>query len=144
MLTLRILGLVVAAAVVGLCVSPSGAPAQVQQVSISPTVQLGPEGATATVLVTVRCTEGYAGFVDVFVAQTKGGRLAPGFGTTEVTCTGLAESLTVPISFSGLALKPGKATATATVFVIEPVTGTSSEVTIGPLPVRVRTVRRGP
>jgi hypothetical protein len=138
MLTVRILGLAVAAAVAALALLPSGSPAQVQQLSISPTVRLGPEGATATALVTVQCTEGYAGFVDVFLAQTKGGQLAPGFGTTGVVCTGVAESVTVPVSFSGLPLRRGKATATATVFVIEPVTGTSSEVTIGPLAVRVR------
>jgi hypothetical protein len=138
MSALRVPGLALAATVAALAILPSAAPAQVQQFSISPTVQLGAAGATATVLVTVQCTEGYAGFVDVYLAQTKGGRLAPGFGGTAVVCTGLAESLTVPITFSGSALKPGKASATATVFVIEPVTGTWSEETIGPVAVRVR------
>src|SRR5918994_7956628 len=102
MLRSRLAGLAVGAALAALAILPSEAPAQVQQLSISPIVQLGPEGTSATVLVTVQCTEGYAGFVDVFLAQGKRARFAPGFGTTAVVCTGLAESLAVPVSFTGL------------------------------------------
>jgi hypothetical protein len=116
---------------------PSSAAAQIDQLSLSRDVQLGPEGASATTFVTVQCAEGFIGDVFVNIVQNNGGRLASGGGGASVTCTGASQALTAPVGFSIFALKQGKATGTATLNVFDPVTFEGFSATTGPVPVRV-------
>jgi hypothetical protein len=118
-------------------VLPTTADAQIDQFSFSPNVQRGPEGASATAVVTVQCTNGFMGTAFVNVVQNNGGRLASGFGANGFTCTGAPQTVSINIGFSIFALKQGKATATASVTVTDPTTFESFSQTLGPLSVRV-------
>jgi hypothetical protein len=118
---------------------PASASAQIDQFSLSPEVQLGPEGASATTTVTVQCVEGLDAFLEVNVVQNTGGRLASGAGFSSFTCTGEPQTQTVPVRFSIFALKQGKATATATLRVIDLIDFEPFVTeTTGPIAVRVR------
>jgi hypothetical protein len=130
---------VVATTLAVMLLLPSTAAAQIDQLSLSPDVQLGPEGAFATSVVTFQCSGGDTGSLTVEIVQNTGGsRLARGSGGVPVTCTGEMQEVTVPLSFSIFALKQGKAVATATLTVFNTTTFEMFTATTGPVPVRVR------
>jgi len=130
--------LVLATALAALLAVPASAAAQIDQFSLSPDVQRGPEGAVATAFLTVTCTEGFFGDMAVGLTQNTGGsRLASGSGFTAFVCTGEPQTFAVPLQFSIFAVKNGKATATAQLNVFNSdATGFDTQ-SIGPVSVRV-------
>jgi hypothetical protein len=117
---------------------PASAAAQIDQLSLSPEVQLGPEGASATTTVTVQCAENVFADLGVNIVQNTGGRLASGAGGSSFFCTGEPQTVTVSVGFSIFALKQGKATATATLLLRDPFGEAFARETTGPGAVRVR------
>lgn len=123
---------------------PSSALAQIDSLSISDG-QLGPEGATVVVTLTVQCQPGWnIAFGSVSVAQSIGHKLVQGSGFFSnpfpgVPCTGAPQSQTVTAStFGPLAFKQGKAAATGSLAVFDPSTGTLVSESIGPEAIRLR------
>jgi hypothetical protein len=118
---------IVAAVAVGAFVVPAGAAAQITSTSIGP-AQLGPEGASVSLLVTVQCEAGWnLAFGSVTVAQSTGHKLAQGNGFFSENFPGVpcASPVTVPLTVtdtSSFAFKQGKAAATATLTVFNPTT----------------------
>jgi hypothetical protein len=96
-------------------------------VSVLPTGELGPEGATAVVFVSASCDPGASSLsISVSVAQSSGRRLIQGsgsvgfmFGTVPLVCDGTSQlvPITVAPNVFGVAnpapLKSGKAAASA-------------------------------
>ena len=117
--------------------------------SVDPTGQLGPEGATAVVLVTVTCDPGSTNTgLSVSLAQATGNRLlqgsgfAGGFNGTPIVCDGTPQLVPVtvrPNAVSGTPLRPfktGGAAVTATFGSSGPSGFTS--LTVGPQEIRLR------
>jgi hypothetical protein len=108
-------------------VLPSSALAQITSVSVG-NAQLGPEGASVSLPVTVQCEPDWnLAFADVSVAQATGHKLAQGSGFFSEPFPGVPCStpvtLTITVSdFSSFAFKQGGAAATATVDVFNPAT----------------------
>jgi hypothetical protein len=119
-------------------------------ISIDSTGQLGPEGATAIVFVTVSCDPGTTGpSISVSLAQSTGKILVEGSGTVggmfgggPIVCDGTSQSIAVtvrPNVVSGGTLRPfkqGGAAATATLSGFGP-TGFFS-ITAGPQEIRLK------
>jgi hypothetical protein len=138
----------IAAAAASLAASATAAAAP--SVSVASEGQLGPEGASAVVLVTASCDPGATvQAISVSIAQTTGNRLVQGsggvggaFGGTPIVCDGTPQlvPLTVrPTAVSGVALRPfkqGGAAVTATVSESGP-TGFLTA-TVGPVEIRLK------
>ena len=135
------------AALIGVVVFlvPSAASAQVTDVSVA-AVQLGPEGASVVVPVSVVCDVGY-GIVaaSVSVAQSTGHKLTTAggqlFGFSAIPCTGGPQDITVTarIFSSPWAFKQGKATVDGNVVVtiLEDTFPTWVFVPFGPITTRI-------
>lgn len=106
---------------------PAGAIAQISSISIGDG-QLGPEGASVSVPVTVQCDPGWnLAFVGVSVAQSSGHKLAQGSGFFSENFPGVPcdspTTATVSVSdTSPFAFKQGGAAASAEVEVFDPTT----------------------
>jgi hypothetical protein len=135
-------GVLVALAGAALAV-PSSALAQIDSLSID-SVSLGPEGASATMTLAYQCDAGWnVAFGSVELAQSSGKRLNRGFGSffnefPGVPCTGAPESRSLTVSASSFPFKQGKAAASATLTVFNPVSGALVSESIGPQEVRIR------
>lgn len=135
---------IVAAVAACVLVIPAAASAQVDQVSIGDP-QLGPEGASVSVPLTIVCDVGYnIAFGDVSVAQSTGHKLALGFGSFSndfpgVPCTGASQTVTATVTTAtSFAFKQGKASGSADVSVFNPVTGDLPTESVGPQAIRIR------
>ena len=127
-------GLVAGALMVAL-ILPSAASAQINTFQIGPQAQLGPEGASLTVPVTINCDPFFVGSADVTIRQAQGKRLIDGSGGTGVTCDGLDQTVVVTVqSLSGVRFKQGSAAASGFMFLFGPSTVSAS---IGPQPIRI-------
>lgn len=117
---MRYLRIVLVSAVVGVAlVVPSGAFAQISSVSIGQ-AQLGPQGASLLVPVTVQCDSGWTlSGVSVSVAQKAGHFLAQGFGFASwgAPCVGPGTRVVRVPNESFVAFKNGTASVTANVAV---------------------------
>ena len=94
---------IVSAIAVGALVVPSSAAAQISSISIG-RAQLGPQGASLSVPVTVQCDSGWTlNFVSVSVAQKSGRFLAQGsgFASWGAPCVGPG-TIIVPVTNSEL------------------------------------------
>jgi hypothetical protein len=101
-------------------VVPSGAAAQITSISIG-RAQLGPQGASLSVPVTVQCDSGWTlDSVFVSVAQRSGRFLAQGsgFASWGAPCVGPGTIIVPVTNFSFVAFKKGNAAATAQVAVV--------------------------
>jgi hypothetical protein len=112
--------LVIAGLTLGL-VFPGSASAVIVDIQLAPTAQLGPGGATVSVPVTVTCDTASA---DVFVNLTQRhdrNRVARGFASVDVTCTGSAQTLTVVVNnTSDIPFKAKSAVASAELLGCDP------------------------
>jgi hypothetical protein len=112
----------VSAITAGALVVPSVAVGQISSISIGQ-AQLGPQGASLSVPVTVQCDSGWTlEFVSVSVAQKSGRFLAQGsgFASWGAPCVGPG-TIVVPLTNSSfVAYKKGSAVATANVEVAGP------------------------
>ncbi len=115
----------VAAIAVGAIVVPASAVAQITSISIGQ-AQLGPQGASLSVPVTVQCDFGWnLGSVNVNVVQKSAHFLAQGNGFADwfgAPCVGPGTRIVTVTDYGVIAFKPGKAAATANVFVSNPTT----------------------
>jgi hypothetical protein len=134
---------IVAAIATAALAVPSSALAQIDSLSVSD-ARLGPEGSTVVVTLTVQCQAGWnIAFGDMNVAQATGHKLAQGAGSffndfPGVPCTGAPQSQDVTVStFTSFAFKQGKATATGTLTVFNPLTFSLVTDTTGPQPIRI-------
>ncbi len=113
-----------AVAVVAALVVPTSAFAQISSISIGQ-AQLGPQGASLSVPVTVQCDSGWTlNFVSVSVAQRSGRFLAQGSGFTSwgAPCVGPG-TIVVPVTNSSfVAFRQGSASVTANVAVVNQTT----------------------
>jgi hypothetical protein len=109
----------VSAITTGALVVPSVAVGQISSISIDQ-AQLGAQGASVTVSLTVQCDSGWnLEFVNVNVAQKSGRFLAQGFGSAfwGVPCVGPG-TIVIPVTNSSfVAFRKGSAVATANVTV---------------------------
>jgi hypothetical protein len=109
----------VSAITTGALVVPSVAVGQISSISIDQ-AQLGAQGASVTVSLTVECDSGWnLEFVNVNVAQKSGRFLAQGFGSAfwGVPCVGPG-TIVIPVTNSSfVAFRKGSAVATANVTV---------------------------
>ena len=135
--------LVVVMVVLGGLVVASPASAQVTQLSIGQP-HLGPQGASVVVPVNVVCDVGLnLAFADASVVQSSGHRLAQGSGTffndfPGVPCTGALQTFAVEVrTFGPFAFKQGKASATVSLNVFDPVSGQLFAESVGPQDVRI-------
>ncbi len=125
----------VAVASLALPAVAAGAPT----VSVSPTGQLGPEGASAVVSVTASCDPGtFSSAVSVTVVQAQGKRLVQGSGSSGGTmggaplvCDGTPQLVPVTVRVFNAPLKSGRVAVTASVSQSGP-TGFITT-TVGPL-----------
>jgi hypothetical protein len=121
---------------------PSAASAQVNTVGTGTTAQLGPEGATVIVPVIVNCLPNFViGSANLGVVQSSGKSLTQGFGgvSTSIACTGTDQTVSVTVTtFSAAPYKQGRASASGSVFVIDPSTGFFVNVDFGPQEIRIR------
>jgi hypothetical protein len=112
------------AIVVGALVVSSSASAQISSISIGQ-AQLGPQGASLSVAVTVQCDAGWTlNSVNVNAAQRSGRFLAQGFGFASwgAPCVGPG-TIVVPVTNSSfVAFKQGEASITASVSVVNQTT----------------------
>jgi hypothetical protein len=107
----------VCAIAAGALTVPSAAAAQISSISIGQ-AQLGAQGASLSVPVTVQCDSGWTlEFVSVNVAQKSGRFLAQGFGSAfwGVPCVGPGTIVIHVTNSSFVAFKTGSAAATANV-----------------------------
>lgn len=119
-------------------VIPSTASAQINTFQIGSPAQLGPEGASLNVPVTINCDPGFEGNVDVDIRQAQGKRLIDGSGSAGVTCTGLDQTLIVVVrSGSGIRFKQGSAAASGFLDVFNPSTGQFSGASVDPQAIRI-------
>ena len=131
------MGLVAGCLMVAL-ILPSAASAQINTFQIGSPAQLGPEGASVNVPVTINCDPGFAGNVDVQVRQAQGKRLIDGFGGAGVTCTGLDQTVIVVVgNMSGIRFKQGSAAASGFVFLFNPSTEQFASARIDPQAIRI-------
>ena len=115
-------GLVTSLAVVSL--TAPGLAAAAPSVSVAPTAQLSPEGASVLVAVTLTCDPGTQAQLSVALAQSSGKRLLRASGSsgvppsgTLIACDGTALVVAIRATVSGASpMKQGKAEVTATVF----------------------------
>jgi hypothetical protein len=121
-------------------IAPSAASAQIATARTGTTAQLGPEGASVHLPVTVNCTAGFLAFLNVRVDQSTGSRLATAGGSSVFLCSGSDQTMTVNVvTFSTVPYKQGKATARALLEVTDPVTGEIvASVEVGPQQIRIR------
>jgi hypothetical protein len=115
---------IVSAIAVGALVVPSGAAAQITSISIG-RAQLGPQGASLSVPVTVQCDSGWTlDSVFVSVVQRSGRFLAQGsgFASWQAPCVGPGTIIVPVTNFSFVAFKKGNAAATASVGVVNQTT----------------------
>lgn len=113
-----------AAAVVGASLMVPAVAVAAPTVSVAPTAQLSPEGASVLVPVTLTCDPGTQASISVGVAQSSAKRLLRATGSSGIppsgsliTCDGTAQVVPIRATVSGDApMKPGKAEVTATVF----------------------------
>jgi hypothetical protein len=109
----------VSAITTGALVVPSVAVGQISSISIDQ-AQLGAQGASVTVSLTVQCDSGWnLEFVNVNVAQKSGRFLAQGFGSAfwGVPCVGPG-TIVIPVTNSSfVAFRKGSAVVTANVTV---------------------------
>ena len=130
-------GLVAGALMVAL-ILPSAASAQINTFQIGSPAQLGPEGATVNVPVTINCEPGFEGGVDVFIRQAQGKRLIDGSGSAGVICTGENQTVIVVVqSGSGIRFKQGSAAASASMFLFNPSTNRFTSARIDPQAIRI-------
>jgi hypothetical protein len=129
----------VAAAATAAFMVTSTASAQINTAQIGTTAQLGPEGATITVPVTVNCDVGFVASSGLIVFQSVGNRLNSGSGSppNPTTCTGFDQTLSVPVLACCFPFKQGRAIASGTMFVFNPM-GEAVTVTLGPQEIRIR------
>jgi hypothetical protein len=110
---------IVSAITTGALVVPSVAVGQISSISIDQ-AQLGAQGASVTVSLTVQCDSGWnLEFVNVNVAQKSGRFLAQGFGSAfwGVPCVGPG-TIVIPVTNSSfVAFRKGSAVVTANVAV---------------------------
>ena len=116
-------------------------------VSVAPTGQLSPEGASAAVSVTVTCDPGWRSSVSVSLAQSSGKHLVQASGSsgippsgTLLVCDGTPHIVSIRAAVPQGATRPlkaGKAEVTATVFAFDPVTSQSLSASTGPQEVRL-------
>jgi hypothetical protein len=122
-------------------IAPSAASAQLATARTG-TAQLGPEGATVIVPVIVNCVPNFLMHVSSLnVVQSTGSRLTQGFGgePTDIACTGTDQTVSVTVgTFSAAPYKPGKASASGSVFLFDPSTGFFVSVNFGPQEIRIR------
>lgn len=122
----------VSAIAVGALVVPSTAAAQITSIAIGQ-AQLGPQGASLSVSVTVQCDSGWTlEFVGVNVAQKSGHFLAQGSGGGfwGAPCVGPG-TIVVPVTtFGFVAFKKGRASFTANVGVQNQTTSNFFEKTV--------------
>ena len=114
----------VSAIAVGALVVPSSAVAQISSISVG-RAQLGPQGASLLVPVTVQCDSGWTlNFVSVSVAQKSGRFLAQGsgFASWGAPCVGPGTIIVSVTNSSFVAFKKGSAAATANVGVVNQTT----------------------
>jgi hypothetical protein len=92
-----------------------------------------------TLSATVNCDPGLIGYLTVTVAQSTGSHLAQGSGTSAITCTGADDTISRLVGNSPgvFPYKQGKASASATLTVFDPVTFQSTTSTAGPQEIRV-------
>jgi hypothetical protein len=134
---------IVAAVVAATLAVPSFASAQIDSLSIVD-ARLGPEGASVVVTLTYQCQPGWnAAFGSVDVAQSTGKRLNRAFGLFSnpfpgVPCTGALQTLDVTVNASAFPFKQGRAAASATLTVFDPVTFTLVTEAAGPEELRIR------
>ena len=115
-------------------------------VSVAPTAQLSPEGASAALFVTVTCDAGAQSSVSVLLAQSSGKHLVQATGSSGVppggtllVCDGMPQLVTIRAALPSAATRPfkaGKAEVTATVFQFVPFMPTLTAST-GPQEVRL-------
>jgi hypothetical protein len=131
----------VAAVLTAAFIVPSAASAQLATARTG-TAQLGPEGATVIVPVIVNCLPNFVMHVSSLnIVQSTGSRLTQGFGgdPTDIACTGTDQTVSVTVTtFSAAPYKQGRASASGSVFVIDPSTGFFANVDFGPQEIRIR------
>ena len=124
-----------AAALTVALVIPSTASAQINTFQIGSTAQLGPEGASLTVPVTINCEAGSTGDVGLDIRQAQGKRLIDGNGFESVTCTGENQTVIVLIrNNTGSRFKQGSAAANGVLFITAPVFAVAF---VDPQPIRI-------
>jgi hypothetical protein len=124
-------------------IAPSAASAQVVTARTGTTAQLGPEGATVIVPVIVNCVPNFVMHVSslMVVQSTGSSRLTQGFDgdPTDIACTGTDQTVSVTAgTSSAVPFKPGKASASGSVFAIDPSTGFFVNEDFGPQEIRIR------
>jgi len=94
---------------------PAIASAAITRLDLGAQAQLGPEGAFVNVPVTYQCDfqDGMI-FISVRVTQSRGNRIADGFGSTSGPCDFSPHTVLVQVnSFTGVPYHQGKAVAQA-------------------------------
>lgn len=117
-------------------------------VSVAPTAQLSPEGASAALSVTVTCDAGTQSSAFVSLAQSSGKHLVQATGSSGVppsgsllVCDGTPRLVSIRAALPQGATSPfktGKAEVTATVSQFNPVTFQSLTASTGPQEVRLK------
>ena len=113
---------------------PTTSSAAISRLDLGPQAELGPEGAFVNVPVTYQCDFfDDRIFIDVRVTQSRGNRIADGFGSAQGTCTGSPQTVLVRVnSFTGVPYHQGKAVAQAQAF-----TATGFSASDGPEEIRI-------
>jgi hypothetical protein len=88
-------------------------------VSVAPTDQLGPEGASAVLFITASCDVGDQAQLFVTLSQASGKRLVQGTGSEfgadvngQFVCDGTPQLIPLPVGVTTAPLKQGKAAVT--------------------------------
>ena len=103
-------------------------PPEVISVEVGDEATIVARGAAVRVPVEVTCPAGSTAFVSAGVTQRAGSRIASGFGSTSIVCTGGSQTVEVTANAqgSGQAFKKGSAVADATVSVCQSFLGCTS------------------
>ncbi len=90
-------------------------------VILGPTAQIVAKGAGAYPFAYVACTPGSYASLTISLSEKSGKGIASGSGSTDVTCNGEIETITVPVSATGKPFVKGSAFGEATFFSCGPI-----------------------
>jgi hypothetical protein len=85
-------------------------------VQVESPARLLARGAAVEVPLEVTCTSEQPAWVDVFVTQRVGGKIAQGYGNAQVGCTRQGQDIRITVTAYGNAFRAGTAFAEATIF----------------------------
>jgi len=98
-------------------VGQASPPGPVVSVGVGDPATLVAKGAAVSVPVDVTCPAGSTGYLSVRVTERAGSRIASGFGSSSVVCTGAPQTVDVLVTGQGQAFKKGPAVAEASLSV---------------------------